>query len=85
MLFRSGGAGLYYYLQTMSKALSIRGGESFDTEKGPRRWKDDILKQLQATQKVDGSWTNPEVRWMEGDPNLVTGYALLTLAHLKGK
>ena len=80
-----GGAGLYYYLQTMSKALSIRGGESFDTEKGPRRWKDDILKQLQATQKVDGSWTNPEVRWMEGDPNLVTGYALLTLAHLKGK
>jgi squalene-hopene/tetraprenyl-beta-curcumene cyclase len=40
---------------------------------------------LQKTQKVDGSWTNPEPRWMEGDPNLVTGYALLSLANLKSK
>jgi squalene-hopene/tetraprenyl-beta-curcumene cyclase len=40
---------------------------------------------LQKTQKVDGSWTNPEPRWMEGDPNLVTAYALMTVSHIKSK
>lgn len=79
-----GAAGLYYYLQTMSKALAIVGNETFESEKGKHSWKADVLEQLSKTQKVDGSWTNPEPRWMEGDPNLVTAYALMTLAHLKG-
>jgi squalene-hopene/tetraprenyl-beta-curcumene cyclase len=80
-----GAAGLYYYLQTMSKALSIAGKESFESEKGKHDWKADVLDQLQKTQKVDGSWTNPEPRWMEGDPNLVTAYALMTVSHIKSK
>ena len=78
-----GPAGLFYYLQTMSKALAMVGAETFDSDSGSRSWRVDILEQLQKTQKVDGSWANPEPRWMEGDPNLVTGYALLTLANLK--
>jgi len=79
-----GPAGHFYYLQTMSKALAIVGKDTFASESGDHAWKADILDQLAKTQKVDGSWTNPEPRWMEGDPNLVTAYALLTLAHLKG-
>jgi len=78
-----GPAGLFYYLQTMSKALAMVGAETFESDSGSRSWRSDILEQLQKTQKVDGSWTNPEPRWMEGDPNLVTGYALLTLANLR--
>ncbi|MFM8188534.1 MAG: prenyltransferase/squalene oxidase repeat-containing protein [Pirellula sp.] len=78
-----GAAGHYYYLQTMSKALSVAGVTSFDSESGKHAWKSDVLDQLKKTQKVDGSWTNTEPRWMEGDPNLVTAYALLTLSHLK--
>lgn len=78
-----GAAGLYYYLHTMAKALDMIGEPVFDTEQGKKAWKQDILSQLQSTQKEDGSWTNPEARWMEGDPNLVTGYALLTLSYLK--
>jgi len=80
-----GPAGLYYYLQTMSKALGVMGRDSFDTQEGARLWKQDVLEQLSKTQKVDGSWTNPEPRWMEGDPNLVTAYALLTLANLNAR
>jgi squalene-hopene/tetraprenyl-beta-curcumene cyclase len=80
-----GPAGLYYYLQTMSKALGVMGRDSFETQDGARPWKKDVLDQLAKTQKVDGSWTNPEPRWMEGDPNLVTAYALLTLANLKAR
>ena len=77
-----GPAGLYYYLQTMSKALGVMGKDNFESQDGTRPWKQDVLEQLMKTQKVDGSWTNPEPRWMEGDPNLVTAYALLTLANL---
>ncbi|MCY3005747.1 MAG: terpene cyclase/mutase family protein [Planctomycetota bacterium] len=80
-----GPAGLFYYLQTMSKALAMVGNETFESDSGRHAWKSDILNQLLKTQKVDGSWTNPEPRWMEGDPNLVTGYALLTLANLKSR
>lgn len=78
-----GAAGLYYYLHTMAKALSMQGEEIFVSESGKHDWKQDILGQLKATQKENGSWTNPEARWMEGDPNLVTAYALLTISLAK--
>jgi squalene-hopene/tetraprenyl-beta-curcumene cyclase len=77
-----GTSGLYYYQQTMSKALDALGEDSFDTIDGPKQWKQDLLQQLASTQAENGSWTNPDVRWMEGDANLVTGYVLLTLSHL---
>jgi squalene-hopene/tetraprenyl-beta-curcumene cyclase len=78
-----GGAGLYYYLHTMAKALNMIGNPVFVSEKGEHNWKGDILSQLKATQREDGSWINPEARWMEGDPNLVTGYVLMTLSYLR--
>ena len=34
-------------------------------------------------QQADGSWVNPADRFMEGDPNLVTAYALLALAYTR--
>jgi squalene-hopene/tetraprenyl-beta-curcumene cyclase len=78
-----GAAGLYYYLHTMSKALSLMETPVFVSEKGEHDWKQDILAQLRSTQRENGSWTNPEARWMEGDPNLVTGYVLLTLSNTR--
>lgn len=77
-----GSSGLYYYQQTMSKALEALDEPTFQTVDGPREWKVDLIKQLQETQQENGSWTNPDPRWMEGDPNLVTGYSLLTLSRL---
>jgi len=78
-----GSSGLYYYQHTMAKALDALGEKPFATADGPRDWQADLLLQLAATQNANGSWTNPDARWMEGDPNLVTGYVLLTLAYLK--
>lgn len=78
-----GETGLYYYQHTMAKALAALGEPNFDTKDGPRNWKADLMAQLQKTRQPDGSWVNQQVRWMEGDPNLVTGYALLTLSYLK--
>ncbi|MEQ1825162.1 MAG: prenyltransferase/squalene oxidase repeat-containing protein [Pirellula sp.] len=78
-----GTSGLYYYHQTMAKALDALGEREFQTKDGPRDWKSDLIKQLSSTQQSNGSWTNTDARWMEGDPNLVTGYVLLTLSFLK--
>lgn len=78
-----GDTGLYYYQHTMAKALSAVGEAEFETANGKRNWKQDLSQQLKSTQQEDGSWLNKNPRWMEGDPNLVTGYVLLALSYLK--
>lgn len=78
-----GDTGLYYYQHTMAKALSALGSDDFETVHGKRDWKSELSHQLKSTQQENGSWLNSNPRWMEGDPNLVTGYALLALSYLK--
>ncbi len=78
-----GSSGLYYYQHTMAKALDALGEKQFNTKDGPRDWKSELLSQLKKAQLENGSWINTDARWLEGDPNLVTGYALLTLAYLR--
>jgi squalene-hopene/tetraprenyl-beta-curcumene cyclase len=79
-----GPAGLYYYYHTFAKALDAVGQPTLVDEKGTSHdWRAELAAELIAKQKSDGSWTNETARWMEGDPNLVTGYVLLTMAYLK--
>jgi len=76
--------GLYYYYHTMAKCLSVLGEDQFTDAAGVRHdWRADITAALTKRQRPDGSWANDNDRWMEGDPNLVTGYALLALAYCK--
>jgi squalene-hopene/tetraprenyl-beta-curcumene cyclase len=76
--------GLYYYYHTMAKCLSAVGEDMFVDAAGVKHdWRADISAALVKRQRPDGSWINETDRWMEGDPNLVTGYALLTLAYCK--
>jgi squalene-hopene/tetraprenyl-beta-curcumene cyclase len=77
-----GGSGLYYYYHTFAKALDAVGKPEFVDQKGVKHdWRRDLLGELISRQRPDGSWVNEDNRWMEGDPNLVTGYALLTLTY----
>jgi squalene-hopene/tetraprenyl-beta-curcumene cyclase len=46
-------------------------------------WKKDLIETLARRQQMDGSWVNENNRWLEGDANLVTGYALLALSYCK--
>ncbi len=48
-------------------------------------WRADLIAALAKRQNADGSWVNPADRFMEGDPNLVTAYALLALAYARPK
>jgi squalene-hopene/tetraprenyl-beta-curcumene cyclase len=78
--------GLYYYYHTMAKAMSVMEVGEFIDDKGAKHdWKKDLTQALAKRQKEDGSWVNDTDRWMEGNPHLVTGYALLTLSYCKPK
>ena len=78
-----GQSGLYYYYQTMAKTLAVNGQPIFHAADGPHDWQAELFSQLKQQQQPDGSWVNSEKRWMESDPNLVTGYALLALGAMQ--
>lgn len=78
-----GQAGLYYYYHTFAKALDAADVDIFVDAAGVEHdWQNELIATLAAEQGDDGSWLNDEnQRWLEGDPQLVTAYALLALAH----
>jgi len=79
-----GAAGLYYYYHTFAKALDALKQDVFVDQQGVQHdWRAELRAELARRQLPDGSWVNEADRWMEGDPNLVTAYALLTLSYCR--
>jgi len=80
-----GDAGLYYYYHTFAKALDAMGIDQVDAADGTQHdWRRELRQQLLACQRPDGSWINDKnPRWLEGEPSLVTGYALLALSYCR--
>jgi squalene-hopene/tetraprenyl-beta-curcumene cyclase len=79
-----GEAGLFYYYQTFAKALAAIGDEKVVDDEGVEHdWRQELVDELESRQQPNGSWVNQTDRWMEADPNLVTGYALLALGHCR--
>jgi squalene-hopene/tetraprenyl-beta-curcumene cyclase len=78
-----GAAGQYYYYHTFAKALNAIGNETIVGDDGTRHdWSGELVAKLAELQNADGSWLNSKNdRWLEADPNLVTGYALLALSY----
>lgn len=78
--------GLFYYYHTMAKCLDALGVDYVEDAKGEKHdWRAEITAALGKRQKPDGSFVNEKDRWMEGDPNIVTGYALMALSYCKPK
>ena len=76
--------GLYYYYHTFAKALDAAGLKEIEDAKGVKHdWRQDLLAELVRRQQPNGSWVNENHRWLEGEPSLVTGYALLSLAYCR--
>jgi len=75
-----GDEGMYYYYQTMSKALSAANIDLLPLEGGKEAdWRNDLGVKLLSNQREDGSWVNKNGRWMESNPVLVTAYTVLAL------
>ena len=78
-----GPQGLYYYYQTMAKALSAANVSQLALENGKQvDWRNDLAVKLLSSQREDGSWVNPNGRWMESNPVLVTSFTVLALAQI---
>lgn len=79
-----GPAGLYYYYHTFAKALDAMKFDVFVDARGGRHdWRAELRSELVRRQLPDGSWINDADRWMEGDPSLVSAYALMALAYCR--
>jgi len=79
-----GQAGLFYFYHTASKALGVLGGDTFTDASGKEHdWRDELTTAIISRQREDGSWTNANERWMEGEPVLSTAFALLALANCR--
>ncbi|MBY0515031.1 MAG: terpene cyclase/mutase family protein [Gemmataceae bacterium] len=78
--------GLYYYYHTFAKTMDLLGQDLFEDAAGVKHdWRAELVEVLAKRQRPDGSWANDNDRWMEGDPNLVTGYCLMALSHCRPK
>ncbi len=78
-----GGQGLYYYYQTMAKALSAANVGMLPLEGGKQAdWRNELAGKLLASQREDGSWVNDNGRWMESNPVLVTAFTVLSLEQI---
>jgi squalene-hopene/tetraprenyl-beta-curcumene cyclase len=79
-----GETGLYYYYHVFAKALDAMGVDTVEDSAGVKHdWRRDLVEELAKRQLPDGSFINKADRWMESDPNLVTGYVLLALSYCK--
>lgn len=79
-----GDGGLYYYYHLFAKALKATGMKTLTAADGKEHdWRSELIEELAKRQQANGSWINSNSRWLEGDPNLVTGYALLALSYCR--
>ena len=78
-----GPEGLYYYYQTMAKALSAANVNMFKLADGKEvDWRKELGGRLLSKQREDGSWANESGRWMESNPVLVTAFTVLSLEQI---
>ncbi len=70
--------GRYYYVHTAARALVAMNAVTVESP-ASRNWRDDLVDALVPEQRPDGSWRNPVDRWMEGEPEMASIYALLAL------
>ena len=70
-----GQQGRYYGFSAMGRALSAWGSD----EVGGRDWRDAVVRAVAGLQEEDGGMRVVHERWMEGDRDLITGYALIAV------
>jgi len=79
-----GQAGVFYYYQLFAKALDAMGESMITDAQGKKHdWRAELVDELGKRQQANGAWVNSDKKWLESDPNLSTGFALLALSYCK--
>jgi len=78
-------AGLYYYYHTFAKAMTALGENPFADSSGKKHdWRRELFEAIKSRQRADGSWVNAGDKvFGEGDPNLATAFAILSLSYAR--
>ncbi len=79
-----GQEGYYYFILVFGRAMDAWDEPTIltisqDGSSETRYWAHDLVEALEARQLEDGSFRLVDDRWMEGDPVLITSYALIGL------
>jgi squalene-hopene/tetraprenyl-beta-curcumene cyclase len=76
--------GLFYYYQTMARALRVYGEPIITDAQGTRHdWRIDLMNKITSLQTKDGNWKGQE-RFMEANPTLATTFAVMALEEALG-
>lgn len=71
---------LYYYYLVVARTLATRGSPLLELSDGRRvDWARELATRLENLQRPTGNWVNADPSWWEGEPILVTSYALIAL------
>jgi squalene-hopene/tetraprenyl-beta-curcumene cyclase len=75
-----GQQGYYYYIHAAARAMLACGNDTLtDTAGTKHTWREELIDSIIGRQRPNGSWQNPETRWMEDSPDLATVFAVLAL------
>lgn len=72
--------GLFYYYHVFARALDAYGEDFLIDENDVKHpWRLELCNHLADLQRPDGSWINEADRWYEGNPHLVSAYAIFAI------
>ncbi len=75
-----GDTGLYYYYQTLAKAMAVYGEDSFTDSRGEtHQWAAEVVAALIKRQSPEGWWQNSNPKYWEGNKLMATARAVLAL------
>lgn len=80
-------AGLFYYYHTFAKAMDAFGEDPFLDASGKKHyWRVELFDALKSRQQAKGNWVNAgDKAFAEFNPDLTTGFALLSLSFTRMK
>ena len=81
-----GQQGVLYYYHMFAKTLATMNLDLIKDAQGKSHdWRRELAEQLINRQQENGAWVNKTDRWFEGNPDLATAFALLSLKYCEPK